>query len=76
VLLPQALAAYPGLEDVRWVQEEPRNQGAGGFMLLNLPEVINRPLSLVSRPASSSPAVGSHHKHEVEQETLVQQAFA
>ena len=76
VLLPQALAAYPGVQDVRWVQEEPRNQGAGGFMLLNLPEVIGRPLTLISRPASSSPAVGSHHKHEVEQETLVKQAFA
>ena len=76
VLLPQALSAYPGLEDVRWVQEEPRNQGAGGFMLLNLPEVIGRPLSLISRSASSSPAVGSHHRHEVEQDTLVKQAFA
>ncbi len=76
VLLPQALEAYPALKDVRWVQEEPRNQGAGGFMLLNLPEVIGRPLSLVSRAASSSPAVGSHHKHEVEQEALVKQAFA
>jgi len=75
ILLPQALAEYPGLQNVRWVQEEPRNQGAGGFMLLNLPEVINRPLSLVSRPASSSPAVGSHHRHEVEQAALVQQAF-
>ncbi|MSW38652.1 MAG: multifunctional oxoglutarate decarboxylase/oxoglutarate dehydrogenase thiamine pyrophosphate-binding subunit/dihydrolipoyllysine-residue succinyltransferase subunit, partial [Actinobacteria bacterium] len=75
-LLPQALANYPALEDVRWVQEEPKNQGAGSFMLLNLPEVIGRPLTLVSRSASSSPAVGSHHRHEVEQAALVTQAFA
>jgi 2-oxoglutarate dehydrogenase E1 component len=75
-LLPKALAKYPQLRDVRYVQEEPRNQGAGPFMLLNLPEKIDRPISLVSRPASSSPAVGSHHRHEVEQETLVKQAFA
>jgi 2-oxoglutarate dehydrogenase E1 component len=75
-LLPKALARYPQLKDVRYVQEEPRNQGAGSFMLLNLPEKIDRPLTLVSRPASSSPAVGSHHRHEVEQETLVKQAFA
>jgi 2-oxoglutarate dehydrogenase E1 component len=74
-LLPQALGRFPQLRDVRFVQEEPRNQGAGPFMLLNLPEVINRPLTLISRPASSSPAVGSHHRHEVEQETLVKQAF-
>ena len=68
VLLPQALAEYPNLRDVRWVQDEPRNQGAGGYMLLNLPERINRSVTLVSRPASSSPAVGSHHRHEVEQQ--------
>ena len=75
-LLPKALNRYPQLKDVRYVQEEPRNQGAGSFMLLNLPERIERPLSLISRPASSSPAVGSHHRHEVEQEALVKQAFA
>ena len=61
---------------MRWVQEEPRNQGAGGHMLLNLPEVIGRPLTLVSRPESSSPAVGSHHRHEEEQRAVVEQAFS
>ncbi|MFM8895292.1 MAG: multifunctional oxoglutarate decarboxylase/oxoglutarate dehydrogenase thiamine pyrophosphate-binding subunit/dihydrolipoyllysine-residue succinyltransferase subunit, partial [Actinomycetales bacterium] len=73
--LPQALAQMPQAQ-VRWVQEEPANQGAWPFMALNLPEVIGRPLQVVSRPASSSPAVGAHHRHEEEQRLLVDQAFA
>jgi len=74
--LPAALAAFPALEEVRWVQEEPANQGAWPFMALNLPEVIGRPLTPVTRPASSSPAVGSHHRHDDEQRGLVERAFA
>lgn len=74
--LPPELARFKNLETVKWVQEEPANQGAWSFMAMNLPEVINRHLIGVSRPASSSPAVGSHHRSELEQEALVKQAFA
>jgi len=68
--------SYPALEEVRWVQEEPANQGAWPFMALSLPDVIGRPLTRVSRDPSSSPAVGSHQRHDAEQRALVQQAFA
>ena len=74
--LPPELARYQNLETVKWVQEEPANQGAWSFMAMNLPELINRHIIGVSRPASSSPAVGSHHRSELEQEALVKQAFA
>ena len=73
--LPAAVNGYPGLEEVRWVQEEPANQGAWPFMALNLPERLGRPLVRVSREASSSPAVGSHQRHDHEQRTIVEQAF-
>ena len=73
--LPPAIAAYPADAEVRFVQEEPANQGAWPFMAMYLSDVIGRPVHRVSRPASSSPAVGSHHRHEVEQQTLVQAAF-
>ena len=76
ITLPPEIASYPNARDIRWVQEEPANQGAGSFMMLNLPPVIGRDISLISRPASSSPAVGSHHRHELEQATLIQQAFS
>lgn len=74
--LPAMVAAYPNATSVRWVQEEPANQGAWSFMALNLPEVIGRPLEGITRPSSSSPAVGSHHRHEEEQKAVVAAAFA
>ena len=75
ITLPPELARYKNLSEIRWVQEEPANQGAWSFMAMNLPELINRQLTVVSRPASSSPAVGSHHRSELEQQALVAQAF-
>jgi 2-oxoglutarate dehydrogenase E1 component len=73
--LPPALEAYPNAE-LTWVQEEPANQGAWSFIAMNLPEIISRPITGVSRPASSSPAVGTHQRHEAEQRAVVEQAFA
>ena len=71
------IASYPNLTSLRWVQEEPANQGPWPFMALNLPEHLDgRVLTRVSRPASSAPAVGSHAVHEYEQRLLVEQAFA
>ncbi|MFM8349696.1 MAG: hypothetical protein ACKN9D_01365, partial [Actinomycetales bacterium] len=50
-------------------------QGAWGFLALALPEIVHRPLGLVSRPSSSSTAVGAHHRHDAEQRAIVEQAF-
>ena len=58
------------------MQEEPANQGAWSFMALALPELLGRDVARVSRPASSSPAVGSHHRHDEQQRSIVEQAFA
>jgi hypothetical protein len=74
--LPEALAAMPQAQ-VRWVQEEPANQGAWPFMALNLPQVIDRPLQAISRPAIELACqCGTDHRHEAEQRLLVDQAFA
>src|SRR5699024_9654332 len=69
--------AFPNAELV-WVQNEPKNQGAWPFMALNLPEALaeygeERPLRVVSRPASASPATGSSKVHAVEQAALIKQ---
>jgi 2-oxoglutarate dehydrogenase E1 component len=73
--IADAVGAFPDAQLV-WVQEEPANQGAWPFMALNLPaELGGRPLSCVARPASASPAAGSHKKHDLEQRALVEQAF-
>ena len=75
--LPAMIDAYPQAASIRWVQEEPANQGAWSFMALNLPGILGgRPVEGISRPSSSSPAVGSHHRHEEEQRAVVEAAFA
>ena len=72
--LPPALAQYPNAE-LTWVQEEPANQGAWSFIAMNLPEIVDRPVTGVSRPPSSSPACGTHQRHEAEQQAVIEQAF-
>jgi len=72
--LPLALQGMENAE-LRWVQEEPANQGAWSFMAMNLPEILKRPIKGVTRAASSAPAVGTHARHEEEQRALVEQAF-
>jgi len=73
--LPPTLAQY-GNAPVTWVQEEPLNQGAWSFMAMNLPALVDGPVQVVARPASSSPAVGSHHRHDAEQQAIAEAAFA
>lgn len=71
------LAKYPNLQEIRWVQDEPANQGPWPFMALNLTEHLGgKPFYRVSRPAMSAPSVGSMGVHQAEQATLLKQAFS
>ncbi|MDN5853889.1 MAG: multifunctional oxoglutarate decarboxylase/oxoglutarate dehydrogenase thiamine pyrophosphate-binding subunit/dihydrolipoyllysine-residue succinyltransferase subunit, partial [Actinomycetia bacterium] len=71
------LAKYAHLAEVRWVQDEPANQGPWPHMALHLSGSLNGlPFYRVSRPESSAPAVGQHSRHVQENKTLLQQAFA
>jgi multifunctional 2-oxoglutarate metabolism enzyme len=75
--LASVLDRYPNAEDIRWVQEEPANQGAWPFMGLTLPEVLPRLVGLkrISRRRMAAPAAGSSKVHEVEQAALIDAAF-
>ncbi len=74
--LPAMVDSYPASAQLRWVQEEPANQGAWPFMALNLSGLLgNRAIEGITRPSSSSPAVGSHHRHEEEQRAVIETAF-
>ena len=80
-LAPEAVAAVlaPYGDDVPvvWVQEEPENMGAWGYMLRTTGRRLGRgkTLSCVSRAASASPATGSASMHRHEQMDLVVEAF-
>jgi 2-oxoglutarate dehydrogenase E1 component len=73
----QAIDGYPNLEEVVWVQEEPENMGAWEFVRPSLENLVGtRPLAVLARPRSSSPAEGSAARHAQNQARLVAQAFA
>jgi 2-oxoglutarate dehydrogenase E1 component len=83
--LQAALAPFTKAQKYVWAQDEPANQGAWPFIALNLidhldlvlgaaPDNADR-LRRVSRPASSSPAVGSSKAHLAQQEELVNEVF-
>jgi 2-oxoglutarate dehydrogenase E1 component len=74
--LTEALGAFPRDAELVYVQEEPANQGAWPFVVLNLPTVDGRALRRVSRPAAATTAVGTHKVHEREQAEIVATAFA
>ncbi len=75
VTLTEVLDRY-GDAEVVWVQDEPENMGPWPFMNQHLPAQIARPIRPVSRAASSSPSVGSLHRHEQEHAVLMDAAFA
>ncbi|WP_028926047.1 multifunctional oxoglutarate decarboxylase/oxoglutarate dehydrogenase thiamine pyrophosphate-binding subunit/dihydrolipoyllysine-residue succinyltransferase subunit [Pseudonocardia acaciae] len=77
--LRAALDRYPTVTDIRWVQEEPANQGAWPFFGLALPEFYPERLAgikRISRRRMAAPAAGSGKVHEVEQAELIAAALA
>ncbi|WP_236551597.1 multifunctional oxoglutarate decarboxylase/oxoglutarate dehydrogenase thiamine pyrophosphate-binding subunit/dihydrolipoyllysine-residue succinyltransferase subunit [Aeromicrobium sp. 9AM] len=75
--LNAAVGQFVNAREVRWVQDEPANQGPWPHVALHFSgEFDGLPLLRVSRPESSAPSVGSHNRHVEEQATLMQQAFS
>ena len=66
------LKRYKHLKTYHWVQEEPENMGAWGYLLRALPDLN---LQLISRKVSASPATGYHKLHTEEQANIMQQAM-
>ena len=80
--LAAELARYPHVTDIRFVQDEPLNQGSWPFMALHLPAALAEKmggreveLTPVARPESSSPSVGLLKVHQAQEKVLMDQAF-
>jgi 2-oxoglutarate decarboxylase len=71
-----ALDAYPSLEEVVWLQEEPENMGAWNYAHGCLHRILRERASLhhVSRPVSGSPATGSTTIHQLELAEILESA--
>jgi 2-oxoglutarate dehydrogenase E1 component len=69
------MASYPNLKRVKWVQDEPLNQGPWPTFALNVVPQLGVPVEVVSRPASTTTAVGTSKRHLAEQKELLEKAF-
>lgn len=77
--LNATLDQYPNVQQYFWVQEEPANQGAWPTFGLSLPELLPEKLTgikRISRRAMSAPSSGSSKVHAVEQQEIIDEAFA
>ena len=70
--LDAIIKKYKGAE-LMWVQEEPKNMGAWGFILQNLYKKVN--IDVISRGNASSPATGYAKAHAAEQLDIVTRSF-
>ncbi len=77
-VLEAALAPYPAGTPAFWVQEEPENMGAWRHLraVFGTRLLGKYPLAGIYRPESASPATGSAARHRIEQQRLLDEAFA
>lgn len=59
--------------ELYWLQEEPENMGYWGFIQR---VYAGKNLTLISRKSSASPATGYAKQHSIEQQALIEKAFA
>jgi 2-oxoglutarate dehydrogenase E1 component len=71
------IEACPLLQEIVWVQEEPRNMGAWGNIEPKLQDLLpaGARLTYIGRPERSSPAGGFPNAHKREQERIVKAAL-
>ncbi|MEC8636025.1 MAG: 2-oxoglutarate dehydrogenase E1 component, partial [Bacteroidota bacterium] len=67
------LSSYHNVEDVVWAQEEPRNMGAWGYLLLHLPEA--QQMRPVTRRYYGSPAAGSAVRFKNRHQQVIDYVF-
>ncbi len=73
----ELIDAYPNLEEVLWVQEEPRNMGARAYMSPRLLQILPDHLEFgyVGRPERASPGEGYPAAHNAEQHRILSTAL-
>ncbi|HEY9426364.1 MAG TPA: hypothetical protein VIR34_04360, partial [Gemmatimonadaceae bacterium] len=72
------LERYPGVEEVVWAQEEPKNAGAWTFVAPRLRAAVGNsvPIRYVGRPERASPAEGYASAHTEQQAAIVAEVMA
>ena len=75
--LEELVSQYPNLQEVVWVQEEPKNMGAWPALQSVLMDILSDEIKLdyIGRPKRSSPATGDPDIHKQEQAWIMQDAL-
>ncbi len=73
--LAEIFRRYSGATQIRWVQEEPKNQGAWRFIAPLLQSVDSREIGYVGREEAASPATGSYKIHQAEEAAILDEAL-
>lgn len=75
--LERIVDAYPNVEQVAWVQEEPKNQGAWSYVapLLRVSAGTALEVPYIGRAERASPAEGYQRDHLLEQERILEAAL-
>ncbi len=72
----EILSDLPLLQKIIWLQEEPRNRGAFGYISMVLGKTLNGiDIEYVGRSSTSTPAAGSAWLHKVQQNQLTRKAL-
>lgn len=71
--LQAVIDSYPKVTDYVWAQEEPKNMGAWGYMLMNF---TLKPLRVASRNVYSSPAAGSSTRSKARHKEVIERVFS
>ncbi|OWK74155.1 2-oxoglutarate dehydrogenase E1 component [Flavobacteriaceae bacterium JJC] len=70
--IEEILTKYSNRKELLWVQEEPENMGAWGYILRNF---RNTGIQVISPVPSGSPAPGSHKMFERNQNNVINRVF-
>jgi len=76
-MIAKVVDSYPEIDEVAWVQEEPKNQGAWSFVAPRLRVSTGNALVIkyYGRPERASPAEGYPADHAAEQARIVEEAL-
>ena len=74
----ELVSSYPNLDEVVWVQEEPRNMGARAHMSPRLMQILPEHLQFgyIGRPERASPGEGYPIAHALEQDRILLTALS
>lgn len=73
--IKEILVKYKGARDMIWVQEEPKNMGAGPYMKPILEELAGREILFIGRQEAASPAAGIYLFHKKELHEMMEAVF-